>query len=185
MQLVDELSMIYTTCLMFHATFSYGKSLRFSVTMGVLLFGLALFISLYYHYLQDPTFHQNAYALLTAIVVFRSLYVMERNIRPSIKRKQRERAEHEQNGSIPEDTKAEVLRKDRRDEQILRTMWTMIAYGLTIFLGGFAIWNLDNKYCSTIRRWRREVGLPWGILLEGHGWWYVYQHPLVMLKRMS
>ncbi|KAF2094544.1 alkaline phytoceramidase [Rhizodiscina lignyota] len=143
MQLVDELSMIYTTCLMFHATFSYGKSLTSSIFMGVFLTGLALFISLYYHYLQDPSFHQNAYALLTAIVLFRSLYVME------------------------------FERQDRRDGEILRTMWIMIACGLSIFLGGFAIWNLDNKYCTTIRRWRREIGLPWGIFLEGHGWWHL------------
>jgi len=49
----------------------------------------------------------------------------------------------------------------------------MIACGLGVFLGGFGIWTLDNVYCSTIRRWRHEIGLPWGILLEGHGWWYV------------
>ncbi len=62
--------------------------------------------------------------------------------------------------------------KDRRDGRILGTMWVMIACGLSTFLGGFAIWGLDNVYCSTLRAWRREIGLPWGILLEGHGWWY-------------
>jgi len=30
---------------------------------------------------------------------------------------------------------------------------------------------LDNMFCGTLRRWRRDIGLPWGILLEGHGWW--------------
>ncbi|KAM5480509.1 alkaline ceramidase ydc1 [Microsporum audouinii] len=49
----------------------------------------------------------------------------------------------------------------------------MVAYGLSTFLGGFAIWNLDNEYCSNLRTWRRELGLPWGILLEGHGWWHL------------
>ncbi len=61
--------------------------------------------------------------------------------------------------------------KDRRDRRILGTMWVMIACGLSNFLGGFAIWGLDNVYCSKLREWRREIGLPWGILLEGHGWW--------------
>jgi dihydroceramidase len=61
----------------------------------------------------------------------------------------------------------------RRDQRILRDMWWMIAVGLSIFLGGFGIWALDLKYCSTFRRWRHELGLPWGILLEGHGWWLV------------
>lgn len=115
----------------------------------------------YYHYLQDPTFHQNAYAILTAIVVFRSMYVMEVNIRPSLRAKY---GRASPNGKLSAE-------EAKRDKQILRDMWLMIGLGLTIFLGGFGIWNLDNYYCSTIRRWRHDIGLPWGILLEGHGWW--------------
>jgi dihydroceramidase len=64
-------------------------------------------------------------------------------------------------------------REDARDAIIVRKMWSLIAVGLSIFLGGFAIWNLDNIYCSKLRSWRHEVGLPWGIFLEGHGWWHL------------
>jgi len=169
MQLVDELSMIYTTCLMFYATFSYGKSKQYSIFLGMFLVSLALFITLYYHYLQDPAFHQNMYALLTAIVLFRSVWVMEVNIRPSFRAKERARTEPHQNGA----SKTEHDRQDQRDKDIISKMWKMIACGLSIFLGGFAIWTLDNEFCPTIRRWRRQVGLPWGILLEGHGWWHL------------
>ncbi|KAF2686523.1 alkaline ceramidase-like protein [Lentithecium fluviatile CBS 122367] len=159
MQLVDELSMIYTTCLMCFATFSYGKSRRYSTILALSLIGLALFITLYYHYLQDPAFHQNAYAILTAIVLFRAMYVMEVNMRPRFR-------EMERKGEG-------AAREDRRDEKILRQMWIMIAWGLSIFLGGFLLWHLDNVHCSTLRRWRRQVGMPWGFLLEGHGWWHL------------
>jgi len=127
-----------------------------------------IFITGYYHYLKDPVFHQNAFALLTATVLIRSMYVMEVNLRPS----RRRRAREQQKTMSPNDI-AEQARRDDRDEKILNTMWMMIAYGLSTFLGGFAIWALDNKYCSTIRAWRAEIGLPWGILLEGHGWWLV------------
>lgn len=157
---------------MFHATFSYGKSFAFSVAMAVFLVGLAVFITLYYHFLQDPTFHQQSYAILTAIVLFRSMYIMETKLRPSLRRKGASgEKEQVQNGSAPELDKAEILRQEKRDKAILKTMWTMVAYGLTVFLGGFFIWNLDNMYCNKIRRWRHEVGLPWGVVLEGHGWW--------------
>ena len=128
--------------------------------LAVSLIGLALFITLYYHYLQDPAFHQNAYAILTAIVLFRAIYVMEVNLRPRIRAKEKARS-------------ASQEREDRRDTAILRQMWTMIACGLSIFLGGFLLWHLDNEHCSTLRRWRREVGMPWGFLLEGHGWWHL------------
>ena len=159
MQLVDELSMIYTTCLMCYATFSYARSPRFRFILATSLVLLAVSITLYYHYLQDPAFHQNMYALLTAIVLLRSMYIMETRLRPSKHRS--------------EDEKRLLRASNLRDEQILRTMWIMVACGLGVFLGGFAIWSLDNKYCLSLRRWRRDLGLPWGILLEGHGWWYV------------
>lgn len=162
MQLVDELSMIYTTCLMNFATFSYGKSKRYSTVLAVGLISLAVFITAYYHYLQDPTFHQNAYAILTAIVLFRAMYVMEINIRPRFKSKERKVAHPRNHGGASE---------DREDLEALKVMWQMIGFGLSIFLGGFGIWSLDNEHCSKLIQWRREMGMPWGFVLEGHGWW--------------
>ncbi|MCJ1401137.1 hypothetical protein MMC11_004349 [Xylographa trunciseda] len=172
MQLVDELSMIYTTCIMCYATFSYAKSRYFSILLAIGLVALAAFITAYYHYLQDPVFHQNAYAILTATVLIRCMFVMELNLRPSIKKKEKEYELHATSPMNVEEKAASAAR-DRRDLDILHTMWWMIAYGISIFLGGFAIWNMDNVYCSTLRMWRRNIGLPWGILLEGHGWWHL------------
>ncbi len=144
--------MIYTTCLMAYATFSYARGPLFSTVLAVALVALSLFITAYYHYLQNPAFHQNAYALLTVIIVVRQVWVMETMLRPMWKRAGKERF-------------------DGRDARILRNMWVMIAIGVSTFVGGFGIWALDIKYCSTLRAWRREVGLPWGVFLEGHGWW--------------
>ncbi|EOD46562.1 putative alkaline phytoceramidase protein [Neofusicoccum parvum UCRNP2] len=170
MQLVDELSMIYTTCLMFYATFSYGQSRLYAQLLGLFLVALAAFITGYYHYLQDPAFHQNMYALLTAVVLLRSMYIMEVRLRPTLKAK-KQPGNTSANGSAA--PSREQQRRDARDVRILRSMWIMIASGLSIFLGGFAIWTLDNEFCGTLRRWRRDVGLPWGIVLEGHGWWHL------------
>ena|SRR6266480_5787883 len=158
--------MIYTTCIMFYAIFSHGRSVQSSALISLLVVGIAIFITGYYHYIKDPLFHQNAFALLTAIVFFRSLYAMEVSLRPS--RRAEQRAE---NGCINASDEAEHARRDHRDLEILRTMWQMIPIGLASTAVGFLIWNLDNAFCPTLRGWRREVGLPWGILLEGHGWW--------------
>jgi dihydroceramidase len=169
MQLVDELSMIYTTCLMCFATFSYGKSRLYSLALALGLMSLAVFITVHYMHYMDPAFHQNAYAILTVIVLFRAMYVMEVNIRPKFRSKEREAANpHVHTGK---DAQATREKENLRDQQILRTMWKMIVSGLSIFLGGFAIWHLDNENCSTLVRWRRNVGMPWGFVLEGHGWW--------------
>lgn len=170
MQLVDELSMIYTTCLMCYAVFSYSKSRQFAIILAISLVSLAIFITLYYHYLQNPIFHQIVYALLTVVMLARSMYVMEFTLRPSLKMS-KEQHKLQRKRSMTADEKVTSRFEDRRDARILKLMWTMIASGLFTFLSGFALWSLDNEYCSTIRSWRRQLGLPWGILLEGHGWW--------------
>lgn len=170
MQLVDELSMIYTACLMCYATFSFSKSQVFRQVLGIGLVSLAAFITLYYHYLQDPVFHQNAFAIITATVLFRSMYVMEVNIRPSLRKKYATAQKYVDPAAI---SKSEELANAHRDERIIKEMWFMVVYGLSIFLGGFGIWALDIKYCSRLRSWRHDIGLPWGILLEGHGWWHI------------
>jgi dihydroceramidase len=81
MQLVDELSMINTTLIMYFATFAYGRSLRFSSFLAIALTSFSIVISLIYHYLQDPRYHQNAYAILTIIVLGRSIYMVETSVK--------------------------------------------------------------------------------------------------------
>jgi dihydroceramidase len=171
MQLVDELSMIYTTCLMCYASFSYSRSSPVKMFLAVTLAGLAIFITLYYHYLQDPVFHQNAYALLTTVVVLRSMYTMEVALRPKWRKSREEDRLARERQGLPVLSKERQEYENVRDLKVLKTMWFMVVYGLSMFLGGFAIWNLDNFFCSTLRTWRQQIGLPWGILLEGHGWW--------------
>lgn len=170
MQLVDELSMIYTTSIMVWATFQHNRPQPFGILFAIFMVLLALFITLYYHYLQDPLFHQNAFAILTATVLLRSMYIMEVNLRPYFRRHRDARRTGQK--LTPAEQK-EQDRVDARDLKLLKQMWTLIATGLGIFLLGFGIWNLDNAYCPKIRGWRHEVGLPLGIFLEGHGWWHL------------
>ncbi|RAL64641.1 hypothetical protein DID88_001674 [Monilinia fructigena] len=161
MQLLDELAMIYLMCILVYAVFSHRKSPLARILIALSVTGLAVFITLYYHYLQDPVFHQNMFALLTTVVVLRSMWIMESLLNPT---------RREKDGKIDA---VEQKRRDYRDGKILRKMWRMNYIGLSYVAIAFGIWNLDNIYCGTIRRWRREVGLPWGILLEGHGWWHI------------
>lgn len=101
------------------------------------------------------------------------MYIMEVNIRPYYRKRHEEHENAVKSSKMSAADKTEEARKDERDKEILRIMWSMIGVGLSVFLGGFAIWGLDNVYCSKLRSWRHEIGLPWGILLEGHGWWHL------------
>lgn len=149
-QMLDELGMIYTTCLMMHASFSFSRSDVFSAVFGVVLLGTAVSITLYYYITQNPVFHQVAYGVLTATLVFHSIWVMEGKLRPAVE-----------------------ARQGPQGHKLLKSMWIMVGVGLAIFLGGFLIWNLENVFCSEIIYVRRAIGLPWAVLLEGHAWWHL------------
>ncbi|TGZ79692.1 alkaline phytoceramidase [Ascodesmis nigricans] len=143
MQLVDELSMLYTTLLVcWLASFSHNRSTTFATIFGFLCTLFAVAISLIYHHLGDPVFHQNAYAILTAGVLGHSFYIMETKLR-------------------------------KIDSAEVNRMWKMVSWGVGLFLTGFLLWSLDNIYCGRIKNWRHAVGLPWGVLAEGHGWWHL------------
>ncbi|KAI5810114.1 alkaline ceramidase-like protein [Peziza echinospora] len=81
MQLVDELSMINTTLVMWFATFAHKKSTVFSWIFATLLVSILGVVASVYHYLGDPVFHQNVYTLLTVIVLVRSWYLLYTQVR--------------------------------------------------------------------------------------------------------
>ncbi|KAJ1333743.1 dihydroceramidase [Microdochium nivale] len=158
MQLADELSMIYTTFFMMYATYSYGRSPAFRVLLSIVLAAIAWYITARYYETKDPQFHQDAYAVLTATVVFSNMWIMEYRVRPRLEEREKLR---------PADTNIPPSNATMSD------MWKMVATGLGTFLAAWAIWNLDNIYCSTITGWRRSMQLPWAIVLEGHAWWHL------------
>lgn len=165
--------MIYTTCLMAYASLSYSRPPKHQIALAVFLVLFCAFITLYYHYLQDPVFHQTVYAALTLFIVIRSIYTMEVGLRPSLRRSEEKHRLERNRKNQPALTKEQQEYENKRDIETLKSMWFFVVFGVTMFLGGFGFWALDNKYCSTLRQWRRSVGMPWGFLLEGHGWWHL------------
>jgi dihydroceramidase len=178
MQLLDELSMIYCSCVAFYAVFSPGLSPSDARYLLVFVVSLAIFISGYYHFLQDPVFHQTMFAILTAIVAFKNMYTMEMKLRPSRQpRKGSTTPPYSLKPPFPTHGEMPGRSSDDRARESLKQMWLMVACGIGTIGLGFLVWNLDTIYCSKVRRWRRKIGLPWGILLEGHAWWYARPIP--------
>lgn len=42
-----------------------------------------------------------------------------------------------------------------------------------MFLAGFFLWNLDNIFCKHLTSTKKQILLPWSVVLEGHGWWHI------------
>lgn len=173
-QLVDELNMIYTTCLMIYASLSYNRSTTFQVALALFSLAFCAGITAYYHYLQDPEFHQMVYAAMTLWLVFRSAYLMEVMLRPRWRGTREEDRVAKEKKGIPVPTREEQEVINNRDLNILGNMWLLVAWGVSVFLLGFVFWSIDNAYCGTLRQFRRKIGLPWGMLFEGHGWWHIF-----------
>lgn len=41
------------------------------------------------------------------------------------------------------------------------------------FAFGYLLWQLDFIFCPQLTALKRKEGIPWGFLLELHGWWHV------------
>lgn len=71
-QLLDELPMIYATCIPLWSVFSEDKSQSMSWAIGwSIVIGSNLLTAIYLHF-KDPTIHQVAYALINVLIIIRS-----------------------------------------------------------------------------------------------------------------
>lgn len=37
----------------------------------------------------------------------------------------------------------------------------------------YLLWNIDQHFCPLLTTLKRRIGLPFGMLLELHGWWHI------------
>lgn len=139
-QLLDELPMIYATCVPVWVVFSHGKSRAESVSVGIQIAAGALGLTAFYLKYRNPTIHQAAYGLLNAVVLFKSLNIKNDNV---------------------------------TDKAALKTFHTLLVRGLSYLAIAYLLWNTDINFCSYYRSARRSIGMPYGFILEGHGWWHL------------
>ncbi|SCW03625.1 LAFE_0G14598g1_1 [Lachancea fermentati] len=152
-QLLDELPMIYATCIPAWSIFcEEAEILRRSkkdseaskpkqVVVGSSVFLAAAILTVVYLVYRDPTIHQTAYAILNVVVVFSAGIMAHRYV---------------------------------QDQRAKRNLRNTMALSISIFLLGFLVWNLDNFFCSFWRYIRRSfLRLPLGIFLELHAWWHL------------
>ncbi|KAF8585646.1 alkaline phytoceramidase [Ramaria rubella] len=45
--------------------------------------------------------------------------------------------------------------------------------GAAVFVSGFLVWNLDNRFCIALRMWRIDIGWPATWLAQGHAFWHM------------
>ncbi|AET40912.1 alkaline dihydroceramidase Ecym_7059 [Eremothecium cymbalariae DBVPG len=152
-QLLDELPMVYATCV---PTWSVmceqelvGEPRRIGTVLqrkrwliGASIFAGALALTCIYMWIYtDPFIHELAYALVTVYVVIYS---------------------------------AHLGRKYITDSKEWNNLRTCMVLGVTTFVTAYILWQFDVHACNFWIRIRRDyLMLPFGTLLELHAWWHV------------
>jgi dihydroceramidase len=54
-----------------------------------------------------------------------------------------------------------------------RRLIKLVHFGSFCAALAYTLWNIDVNFCGTLTRWKHAVGMPWGILLEFHGYWHI------------
>jgi len=142
-QLADELPMVLVASYTLFILSDPRKGFKFGVGRGVV--PLVVFNTLFpisYAIYRNPVYHQVVFATLMVFTALRTMYLIHSDISKDV---------------------PPVVKK--RIGKIYQT-------GLLTFLAGFAIWNVDNIYCSALTEWKTAVGWPVAFLLEGHSWWH-------------
>ncbi|AQZ09505.1 YPC1 (YBR183W) and YDC1 (YPL087W) [Zygosaccharomyces parabailii] len=152
-QLLDELPMIYATCVptwsllcetpetLDPSTGPLKVSLKRQIRIGVILAVFVNALSLVYLVFKIPEIHHTIYGMFTVAVVLLSgiythLYVTEKVAK--------------------------------------RSLYQCMALGIVLFLAGFISWNLDKFLCPFWIHIRRDwLKLPLGVFLELHAWWHL------------
>lgn len=49
----------------------------------------------------------------------------------------------------------------------------MLTENTVLFVAGSVAFSIDRNYCAQLRAMREVVGIPWGFVLEMHGWWHI------------
>lgn len=152
-QLLDELPMIYATCIPTWSLLCETRetlqqdnrstrevSLRRQIMVGLYLAGFVAILTLIYLVTKIPEIHQTIYGAFTVAVVLIS---------------------------------GKYAHTYVKDDFARKSMYQCMGSGIVLFLLGFIAWNLDNQVCSFWIHIRRQwLKLPLGVLLELHGWWH-------------
>ncbi|KAJ3017876.1 UNVERIFIED_CONTAM: Alkaline ceramidase 3 [Siphonaria sp. JEL0065] len=143
--MMDELPMIYSTCIMVFANLRVfpetNKNNRI-LSAGLLIYSVS--VTAMYLYLNNPVFHEVCYGLLVAVLFLvppMQFYYIKKNY-PQYRNR-------------------------------VGGLWKLFTYGAGSYLAGFMVWGIDNNFCEAVRGLREQVGYPFRVFLELHVWWHL------------
>ncbi|KAJ3131438.1 Alkaline ceramidase 3 [Physocladia obscura] len=144
-QMMDELPMIYCSCVLVFANLRvFPETNKDNNVLFAALTAYSIVVTATYLYVINPVFHQVSYGLLVSILTF-----------------------------LPPVQFYHIKNNYPQYSNRIEGLWKIYWYDIISYLGGFFLWNVDNNICESLRAIRKEVGYPLRVLFELHVWWHV------------
>ncbi|KAM0756388.1 alkaline phytoceramidase [Meredithblackwellia eburnea MCA 4105] len=143
-QLADELPVCTTPVDLAFDLTPVNSTSKTSIALPTGLLAFNILFTYAYLNFPNPVFHQVAYGSIVVSTTVRAGYL------------------------ILSQSPTTAEGKHRRDQTR-----NLLLQGVTSFLLGFLIWNLDNLLCVTTTRLKEKIGVPFAWLLEGHAYWHI------------
>uniref|UniRef100_H2Y7T3 Alkaline ceramidase n=1 Tax=Ciona savignyi TaxID=51511 RepID=H2Y7T3_CIOSA len=136
MQLLDELPMIYGTCVFLYALHHHATPVKQkSYPYIVSLVSVSVLVTVVYLQWKNPVFHQVCYAALVVFLLYEAILALKNY--PSIK--------------------------------------PIVLASLCFYLFGFFLWNVDNVFCSNLRKMRSSSDSELvTAATQLHAWWHIF-----------
>ena len=159
-QIVDQASILLPTATILYASFSFTLApLPRRLLSGSLSLASVLLVSYHAIYHSQRIFGL-VFLALVFVIVARCMVLLSRVTDEKVKRDMRSLALFGGRKFCLEGVIKRVV-----------NFWSGLTKDIVLFVGGSIAFDIDRNHCAQLRAMREVVGLPWGVVLEMHGWW--------------
>jgi dihydroceramidase len=150
---------IATSCCL-HRAMTFGKSKEYSRDLALILIASISAETIYHSVMDEHVVHELTFLFLIVLVANQTRGLINQRVKQADDRRMLKKL------AIFGTGKSRLYRPLFRTTQLTSTF-------VGCFLFGYLLWQLDFIFCPQLTAWKRAMGMPWGFLLEFHGWWHV------------
>eukprot|EP00794_Sanderia_malayensis_P011350 gene11350-12534_t len=165
MQLLDELPMIYGTCILIYGMLELNSKENVMNRQLVILFAILSFlISVIYVVVVNPAFFQFSYAVLATSLFSLTVY----NYRQDVFRV------YQLNTTRINNVIGILRNYCNYGFRKYRGSLALLVISVSSYLFGFVLWNIDNNFCPHMRHAREALPSFVKPITQLHAWWHTF-----------
>jgi dihydroceramidase len=167
--------MLFTTGIVLHRVLTTSTSGPYTALIGISITAFLVVLSYVHCATDELIMHNVTFGTMIAIIGSKTMRLLRKVETPFIRKKVSGLARAGAGGFTPRYSplKIQTIHPSNAPTPAAVFQNPYQLYPTVIFISGYVIWLLDNRFCGTLISLRRYVEMPWSFALELHGW-YVY-----------